>query len=181
MRSEADDVDPGSCADGTDASSSRTTRTLASWPSEPAAASCGVILFRLPARDPRPITGAFSKRWRAARIGRATSRSSQTTGFECGRCRVPIAAGGDMTDVLVYSPEYRKDTMERHPLRWHSNHRVFGDLLPGDRLWVITPGKSLGDRTRAPDTSSVCGPSPPSSRTQVMIPTTPLRSTSIGF
>jgi hypothetical protein len=49
-----------------------------------------------------------------------------------------------MTDVLVYSPEYCNETMERHPLRWHSNHRVFGDLLPGDRLWVITPGKSLG-------------------------------------
>jgi hypothetical protein len=49
-----------------------------------------------------------------------------------------------MTDVLVYSPQHCMDTMKRHPLRWHSNHRVFGDLLPGDRLWVITPGKSLG-------------------------------------
>jgi hypothetical protein len=49
-----------------------------------------------------------------------------------------------MTDVLVYSPVYHKDTIEGQPLRWHSNHRVFGDLLPGDRLWVITPGKSLG-------------------------------------
>ena len=49
-----------------------------------------------------------------------------------------------MTDVLVYSPEYSTDSMGEHPLRWHSNHRVIGDLLPGDRLWVVTPGKSLG-------------------------------------
>ena len=49
-----------------------------------------------------------------------------------------------MTDVLVYSPEYCMDTMERLPLLWHSNHRVFSDLLPGDRLWVITSGKNLG-------------------------------------
>ena len=49
-----------------------------------------------------------------------------------------------MTDVLVYRPDYRKSTAKGDALRWHSNHRVFGDLLPGDRLWVIAPGKSLG-------------------------------------
>jgi len=49
-----------------------------------------------------------------------------------------------MTDVLVYRPDYRKSTAKGDALRWHSNHRVFGDLLPGDRLWVITAGKSLG-------------------------------------
>src|SRR5208337_809705 len=72
------------------ASSSRTTRTLASWPSElncPHRAVSSCSDYR--ARNPRPITGAFSKRWRAAQIGRDTSRSSQTTGFECGLCRVP--------------------------------------------------------------------------------------------
>ena len=55
-----------------------------------------------------------------------------------------------MTDVLVYRPDYRKSTAKGDALRWHSNHRVFGDLLPGDRLWVITPGKSLG----RPDSSA---------------------------
>src|SRR5271157_3408811 len=52
-------------------------------------ASCVSSCSDCPARNPRPITGAFSKRWRAAQIGRDTSRSSQTTGFECGLCRVP--------------------------------------------------------------------------------------------
>jgi hypothetical protein len=55
-----------------------------------------------------------------------------------------------MTDVLVYSPEYRINTKETPLLLWHSNHRVFDNLLPGDRLWVITPGKCLG----RPDTSA---------------------------
>ena len=49
-----------------------------------------------------------------------------------------------MTDVLVYWPDYRRDTVTDEPRRWHSNHRVFADLLPGDRLWVVTSGKSLG-------------------------------------
>jgi hypothetical protein len=50
----------------------------------------------------------------------------------------------DMTDVLVYDKDYRFQQAERDVLKWHSNHRVFADLLPGDRLWVITSGKSLG-------------------------------------
>jgi hypothetical protein len=49
-----------------------------------------------------------------------------------------------MTDVLVYWPDYCRDAAKEEPRRWHSNHRVFADLLPGDRLWVITSGKSLG-------------------------------------
>ena len=30
------------------------------------------------------------------------------------------------------------------PPCWHSNHRVIAQLLPGDRLWVVTSGKQLG-------------------------------------
>jgi hypothetical protein len=49
-----------------------------------------------------------------------------------------------MTDVLVYWKVYRSETARGECLQWHSNHWVFGDLLPGDRLWVVTSGKSLG-------------------------------------
>ena len=49
-----------------------------------------------------------------------------------------------MTDVLVYWPDYRGEAATVEARRWHSNHRVFSDLLPGDRLWVVTSGKSLG-------------------------------------
>jgi hypothetical protein len=49
-----------------------------------------------------------------------------------------------MTDVLVYWPDYDRDTAMGQPRRWHSNHRVFAELLSGDRLWVVTSGKSLG-------------------------------------
>lgn len=48
-----------------------------------------------------------------------------------------------MTDVLIYDKDYRLQKTEGGCLKWHSNHRVFADLLPGDRLWVITSGKSL--------------------------------------
>lgn len=49
-----------------------------------------------------------------------------------------------MTDVLVYDKDYRFQKAKGGVLKWHSNHRVFADLLPGDRLWVVTSGKSLG-------------------------------------
>lgn len=49
-----------------------------------------------------------------------------------------------MIDVLIYDKDYRLGDAEGKPICWHSNHRVFADLLPGDRLWVITSGKSLG-------------------------------------
>lgn len=48
-----------------------------------------------------------------------------------------------MTDVLVYDREYRFQKAKAGVLKWHSHHRVFADLLPGDRLWVVTSGKSL--------------------------------------
>jgi len=49
-----------------------------------------------------------------------------------------------MTDVLVYWPDYPKNTAAGDARRWHSNHCVFSDLLPGDRLWVVTSGRCLG-------------------------------------
>jgi hypothetical protein len=49
-----------------------------------------------------------------------------------------------MTDVLVYWKTNQLETARDEYLHWHSNHRLFGDLLPGDRLWVVTSGKSLG-------------------------------------
>jgi hypothetical protein len=49
-----------------------------------------------------------------------------------------------MTDVLVYDKDYRLKQAPGGAPRWHSNHRVFADLLAGDRLWVVTSGKCLG-------------------------------------
>jgi hypothetical protein len=49
-----------------------------------------------------------------------------------------------MTDVLVYWKDYHPEQTRGACLHWHSNHRIFGALLPGDRLWVVTSGKSLG-------------------------------------
>jgi hypothetical protein len=50
----------------------------------------------------------------------------------------------DMTDVMIYWKAYQPKAAQSECLRWHSSHKVFGDLLPGDRLWVVTSGKSLG-------------------------------------
>jgi hypothetical protein len=49
-----------------------------------------------------------------------------------------------MTDVMIYWKDYQPEKARSETLWWHSNHRVFNDLLPGDRLWVVTSGKSLG-------------------------------------
>ena len=45
-----------------------------------------------------------------------------------------------MTDVLVYSKDFEA-TNEPH--YWHSNASVFGSLIVGDRLWVVTSGKAI--------------------------------------
>ncbi len=31
---------------------------------------------------------------------------------------------------------------------WHSSAPVFGEILPGDRLWVVTSGKSIGQEAK---------------------------------
>jgi hypothetical protein len=48
-----------------------------------------------------------------------------------------------MTEVLVYWRDFRKNTGQGDGLRWHSNARIFGELLPGDRLWLVTSGQAL--------------------------------------
>jgi hypothetical protein len=47
-----------------------------------------------------------------------------------------------MTDVLIYWRDYRKNA-EGQIMAWHSNAKLLGELLPGDRLWFITSGKNL--------------------------------------
>jgi hypothetical protein len=48
-----------------------------------------------------------------------------------------------MTDVLVYWRDFRKNQAQGDALRWHSNARIFGELRPGDRLWLVTSGETL--------------------------------------
>jgi hypothetical protein len=47
-----------------------------------------------------------------------------------------------MTDVLIYWRDYRKNAEGPIPA-WHSNAKLLGELLPGDRLWFVTSGKNL--------------------------------------
>lgn len=46
-------------------------------------------------------------------------------------------------DIVVYDKEYRYGAVHSEQLCWHSNHRIFADLVPGDRLWLVTSGKAL--------------------------------------
>jgi hypothetical protein len=48
-----------------------------------------------------------------------------------------------MTDVLIYWRDYRKNTAGQYT-GWHSKSQVLGKLMPGDRMWMVTSGKSLG-------------------------------------
>ncbi len=48
-----------------------------------------------------------------------------------------------MTEVLVYWRDFRKNQGQGDALRWHSNARIFGELMPGDRLWLVTSGEAL--------------------------------------
>ncbi len=47
-------------------------------------------------------------------------------------------------DVMVYDKHFDPNQAQAESRCWHSNHRVFADLQPGDRLWVITSGKRVG-------------------------------------
>jgi hypothetical protein len=49
----------------------------------------------------------------------------------------------DMTDVLVFWRDFRKNSVQGGALRWHSNACLFRELLPGDRLWLVTSGEAL--------------------------------------
>lgn len=47
-----------------------------------------------------------------------------------------------MSNVLIYWRDYRKNAEGPIPA-WHSNAKLLGELLPGDRLWFVTSGKNL--------------------------------------
>ena len=48
-----------------------------------------------------------------------------------------------MTDILIYWRDYRKNMQDDRVHVWYSNANLIGDLLPGDRLWMVTSGKCL--------------------------------------
>ena len=48
-----------------------------------------------------------------------------------------------MTDILIYWRDYRKNMRDDRVHGWYSNANLIGDLLPGDRLWMVTSGKCL--------------------------------------
>ena len=52
-----------------------------------------------------------------------------------------------MTDVLIFWRDYRQNWIRQfageQAYYWHSNAKLLGDLLPGDRLWMVTSGKCL--------------------------------------
>jgi len=53
-----------------------------------------------------------------------------------------------MTNVLIYWRDYRQNQAREFACKqqwyWHSNARLLGELMPGDRLWMVTSGKYLG-------------------------------------
>lgn len=52
-----------------------------------------------------------------------------------------------MTDVLIYWRDFRQNWVRQfageRAFYWHSNAKLLGELLPGDRLWFVTSGKNL--------------------------------------
>lgn len=53
-----------------------------------------------------------------------------------------------MTELLIYWRDYRQNWVRQfageRALYWHSNARMFQELIPGDRLWLVTSGKNVG-------------------------------------
>lgn len=54
-----------------------------------------------------------------------------------------------MADVLIYSKDFvmHADALGQ-PRHWHSSAPVFGELALGDRLWLVTSGKSIGQKPK---------------------------------
>src|ERR1700677_2821053 len=52
-----------------------------------------------------------------------------------------------MTDMLIYLRDFRRNWVRQfageRAFYWHSNAKLLGELLPGDRLWFVTSGKNL--------------------------------------
>ena len=54
--------------------------------------------------------------------------------------------GGDVADILLYWRDYKKNQAGSGGMfRWHSGARMFAGLHAGDRLWLVTSGKNLGN------------------------------------
>lgn len=57
-----------------------------------------------------------------------------------------------MTDVLVYWRDYRQNWIRQfageRAYYWHSKARLLGELQPGDHLWMVTSGASLGHEVK---------------------------------
>jgi len=51
-----------------------------------------------------------------------------------------------MNNVLIYWRDYQENSAHRSGERawhWHSSAKLLADLVPGDRLWMVTSGKAL--------------------------------------
>lgn len=52
-----------------------------------------------------------------------------------------------MTDVLIYWRDYRQNWVRQFAGErgtfWHSNAKLLGELVPGDRLWMVTSGANV--------------------------------------
>lgn len=53
-----------------------------------------------------------------------------------------------MTGVLIFGGEYRANRVDQFVGEqadcWRSNSKIVGKLEPGDKVWPVTSGKSLG-------------------------------------
>jgi hypothetical protein len=60
--------------------------------------------------------------------------------------------GNQVTDVLLYWRDFKQNWV-RHfagdrAYYWHSNSKLLGDLEPGDYLWIVTSGASVGHEVK---------------------------------
>ena len=52
-----------------------------------------------------------------------------------------------LSDVLIYWRDYKQnwvyEGIGERAWYWHSNAKLVGDLLPGDRVWLVASGRNL--------------------------------------
>jgi len=57
-----------------------------------------------------------------------------------------------MTELLIYWRDYKQNWVRQFAGErahyWHSNARLIGELQPGDVLWIVTSGASLGHEAK---------------------------------
>src|SRR5262245_17729068 len=53
-----------------------------------------------------------------------------------------------MTNILIYWRDYKQNWVRQFArdrgTLWHSNAKVLANLVPGDRLWMVTSGANVG-------------------------------------